>query len=84
MKIERCISIYKKTGKEEFVKEINADNIDISILKSIFIPFDDDPNFYRPYNIKESQYSILAKYIPELTFYSLDMFDIEIEAYNIG
>ena len=82
MKIERIILVFKKTEETVF-KEINADDLDFSLLETLFVPFADDPNIYRPYEIGQTQYNELIKYKSELISYPITEFDLFIEAVTV-
>ncbi|KAA0991027.1 DUF7683 domain-containing protein [Dyadobacter aurulentus] len=57
MKIKRVIFVYDKTN-EDLIDEILID-ISIESLKSIFTPYEDDPNLIMSYDITEEQTSQL-------------------------
>lgn len=82
MKIERVILIFDKE-KENLLKEINADNLDISIIKKLFKETENDPYFYKPYKLEQLEYDEIVKYIPELEAYSYKKFDLYLEAVTV-
>lgn len=83
MKIERIITIFEKVENGIFIKELNADNVNVSILKKLYKPYDDDPDFYRPYHIEQNQYDELIKYVEELKNYPSLNYDLYIEAVQV-
>ena len=83
MKIERLILVFKKNG-DSLVKEINVDDLKISTIKKIFKPKQDDPNFYKPYQIKKIQYDKLISYKAQLKSYSYSKFDLRSEERRVG
>jgi hypothetical protein len=83
MKIERNILVFEKSGDEKLLEEINADKLTIDILKTIIVPLNDDPNFYRPYNIEELQYAVIVKHIPELKAYPCNEFYLSLDACTV-
>jgi hypothetical protein len=83
MKIERIITVFEKSDGGRFLKEINADVIDLELLRKLFEPFDDDPNFYRPFQINEREYKELINYVDEIKLYSSLDYDLFIEAVQI-
>jgi hypothetical protein len=83
MKLERVISIFDKKT-ELLIEEINVDNINISILKNIFIVNEDDPEMYDPYTITKGQMIMINSYLnPTIDFndqkfiYQLDCFTVK-------
>jgi hypothetical protein len=71
---ERYISVFDK--KDDFVFEVNIDSIDVEILKKIFTPYEEDPDFVMSYPIGEMNANILKKYIDfefDFSEYSYDI-----------
>lgn len=83
MKIERIITVFEKCDDGKFLNEINADAVDIELLRKLFKPFDDDPNFYRPFQITEKEYKELINYVDEIKLYPILNYDLFIEAVQI-
>lgn len=83
MKIERIITVFEKNVGGKFLKEINADVIDIELLRKLFKPIEDDPNFYRPYQITQSEYNELLKFVIQIKLYPTSEYDLFIEAVQI-
>jgi hypothetical protein len=82
MKINRSIGIYKKE-EDKLFKEVEINDINITILNSIFIQKENDPNFYAVYAISEAQYLALIKYKKELESYEYTLFDMYMETYTV-
>ncbi len=62
MKTERIIAVYEKSG-DRLIKEIDAGNLDKTLIQSLFIAYDDDPEYYGAYQIGAKQYDKLTEYI---------------------
>lgn len=84
MKIERIITVFEKNKDGKFLSEINADAVTLELLKKLFVPFEDDPNFYRPYPIEDKQYSELKNIINQITTYPYEEYDLFIEAVQVN
>ncbi|MBI3518136.1 MAG: hypothetical protein HY062_02095 [Bacteroidetes bacterium] len=80
MKIERLITVFEKKEGGKFFREINVDVINLDLLKKLFKHFDDDPDYYRPYQIEQRQYNELIKYVNEMELYPPTEYYIFIEA----
>lgn len=79
MNIHRIISIYEKHG-ERLIKEIDANKLDLEFIKMIFIHFDGDANFYRPYKLDKLQYDYILSRLKELGEFSFQKYEIYLEA----
>ncbi len=82
MKIIRIINIFERNG-EKLIKEIDANDLELAIIQKLFTPFDDDPLFYRPYELNQVQYDELSKIKTELIDYPLEKFVSYFEAETI-
>jgi len=80
MKIERDISWFDKTT-ERFVAEKNVDFIDLSILREIFQPPDEDPLMYNPYPIRETEANKLSQHLDFK--YEFEKYNYYIECYDV-
>jgi nuclear transport factor 2 (NTF2) superfamily protein len=83
MKIERIVTVFEKKEDGKFIKELNADNVNVSVLEKLYQSYDDDPNFYRPYHIEQIHYNELIKYVEELKNYPFSNYDLYIEAVQV-
>ncbi len=82
MKIERIIFVFK-IEEDKLFSEIDANNINLSIIKKLYNEREDDPYFYRPLKIEQTQYDILAEYVPELKKYHYSKFESYLEAVTV-
>ena len=80
MKIERVISCFDK-NTEELVTEINIDDIDLELLKTIFKFKSEDPQMYDPYTITPEEVDKL-KEVVSIKF-NFDYFIYQIDCFQI-
>jgi hypothetical protein len=76
--IERYITVFDDKG--DFLYEKSIDSVDLEILKEIFPPYEDDPNFIMLYQIGEREASELKNYI-DLDF-DFTKFQYELSTYQ--
>ncbi len=82
MNIERVIFVFSRES-DQLLKEINADRIELAVIKKSFRETEDDPNFYKPNKIEKLQHIEIAKYVKEIEFYPCSEFDLYFEAVSI-
>ena len=78
LNVERYITVFDRKG--DFVYEVNVDSIDLTILKKIFPPYEDDPYFIMLYQIGENEAKELSGFVDfEFDF---EKFQYELSTYE--
>lgn len=80
MNTNREICVYHKTGNNLINRQ--SIKISISILSTIFQAAPFDNNYFQVYQIKKKEYNLLTKYVPEITNYTVDEFDLFMESFS--
>lgn len=81
MNIERDIVSYDK--KTEHLVAIFPISIGIDIIRQLFLPYENDPLFYNPYEIDKEKLKLLKKHIDIDIDFNFEVFDYYLEAFSI-
>ena len=80
--LERVINVFDKKT-EKLIQEVNIDNVNIDILKSIFSVNNDDPSMYDPYTIYKDEALALSVHLKSIILFDFENYSYQLDCYKV-